>query len=200
VLDEGFQVGRSFGANGTPSAVLVDKQGNIASDVAVGQPMVMALARGEDPAKVVQPSQNGAPARPPQLKPGEPAPAVELADLDGTPFKLADQTGKETLLVFWNPGCGYCRKMTDELKEWESSKPEGAAQIVLVSTGTVDSNREMGLSSRTLLDEGFETGRKFGATGTPSAVKIDKDGKVASGVAVGGPAVMALAAGDAIRV
>jgi peroxiredoxin len=200
VLDEGFQVGRSFGAGGTPSAVLVDKDGKIASDLAVGQPSVMALANGEDPKKVAAAAQNAAPARPAQLKRGEKAPEVELNDLDGAPFKLSAQKGKETVLVFWNPGCGFCRKMTDELKEWESAKPDSAAEIVLVSTGTAEANQALGLTSRTLLDEGFATGRKFGATGTPSAVKIDKNGKVASEVAVGGPAVLALAGAEAIRV
>jgi len=32
-----------FGANGTPSAVLVDRAGNVASAVAVGGPAVMRL-------------------------------------------------------------------------------------------------------------------------------------------------------------
>ena len=35
---------RAFGATGTPSAVLVDAEGRIASDVAVGAPAVMGLA------------------------------------------------------------------------------------------------------------------------------------------------------------
>jgi hypothetical protein len=51
----------------------------------------------------------------------------------------------------------------------------------------------MELASPVLLDEAFRTGRLFGAAGTPSAVLIDREGKVASGVAVGGPAVLALA-------
>jgi hypothetical protein len=44
VLDQQFAVGRAFGASGTPSAVLVDEEGNIASDVAVGAPGVLELA------------------------------------------------------------------------------------------------------------------------------------------------------------
>jgi hypothetical protein len=46
-----------------------------------------------------------------------------------------------------------------------------------------------------LLDQGFTAGRQFGASGTPSAVLIDGDGRVASTVAVGGPAVLALLRG-----
>ena len=54
-------------------------------------------------------------------------------------------------------------------------------------------SRELGLTSTTLLDEGFATGRAFGASGTPSAVLIDKNGKIASDVGVGAPAVLGLA-------
>jgi hypothetical protein len=44
VLDQQFAVGRSFGARGTPSAVLVNAEGNVASEVAVGAPGVFELA------------------------------------------------------------------------------------------------------------------------------------------------------------
>ena len=44
VLDQQFAVGRSFGASGTPSGVLVDKEGKIASEVAIGAPAVLELA------------------------------------------------------------------------------------------------------------------------------------------------------------
>jgi hypothetical protein len=37
------------------------------------------------------------------------------------------------------------------------------------------------------------TGRTFGATGTPMAVLVDAEGKIASEVAAGAPAVLALA-------
>ena len=44
VLDHHFAAGRAFGASGTPSAVLVDAEGRIASEVAVGAPAVLDLA------------------------------------------------------------------------------------------------------------------------------------------------------------
>jgi hypothetical protein len=36
-------VGRAFGASGTPSAVLVNEHGRIASEVAIGAPSVLEL-------------------------------------------------------------------------------------------------------------------------------------------------------------
>jgi hypothetical protein len=44
VLDEGFNAGQAFGAGGTPSAVLIDHEGNVASGVAVGAQEVLELA------------------------------------------------------------------------------------------------------------------------------------------------------------
>ena len=54
----------------------------------------------------------------------------------------------------------------------------------------------MGLTSPMLLDQQFAVGRAFGASGTPSAVLVDAEGKVASEVAVGAPAVLELAGAD----
>jgi len=44
VLDQQFAVGRAFGASGTPSGVLVDAKGKVASEVAVGAQAVLELA------------------------------------------------------------------------------------------------------------------------------------------------------------
>ncbi|HET8522098.1 MAG TPA: redoxin domain-containing protein, partial [Thermomicrobiales bacterium] len=191
VLDQGFAVGRAFGASGTPSAVLVDANGKVASDVVVGGPAVMALVRGEDPAK----ANGGAPAAaaPKAASKGDPAPTVKLSDITGKQFDLKSRRGGKTMLLFWNPGCGFCKRMLDDLKAWEENPPKGAPKLVVVSTGTVESNEALGLKSTILLDEGFSVGRTFGASGTPSAVLIDAKGNIASDVAVGAPGVLALA-------
>jgi peroxiredoxin/uncharacterized membrane protein YphA (DoxX/SURF4 family) len=188
LLDQQVGTMRLFGASGTPSAILVDKDGNIASQLRVGQPGVMALLRNEaaPPAPAAAPPVQAATI-------GQPAPAVTLPDIDGNTFDLASRRGEKTLLVFWNPTCGFCNRMVDDLKAWEGGKPAGAPGIVLVSTGSVESNRSQGFSSTVLIDQAFQTGRAFGATGTPSAVLIDEDGQVASGVAVGAPKVLGLA-------
>jgi hypothetical protein len=47
LLDPTLATGHAFGANGTPMAVLVDANGNIASEVAVGAQEVFALAQGQ---------------------------------------------------------------------------------------------------------------------------------------------------------
>jgi peroxiredoxin len=198
VLDTGFSVGRAFGASGTPSAVLVGADGKIASGLAVGGPTVISLLRNEAPnlldasAAAAAAEEPAAPPPPRGVAIGGKAPAVELPDLEGNVVKLDETRNGRTALLFWNPGCGFCKRLEPELKEWEASRGEGAPQLVLVSTGSADANRAHGFASTILLDQGFRTGGAFGASGTPSAVMIDKDGNVASGVAVGGPDVMKL--------
>jgi hypothetical protein len=51
LLDQNFRTGGAFGADGTPSAILIDAKGNVASGLAVGGPEVMKLARSTQDAK-----------------------------------------------------------------------------------------------------------------------------------------------------
>lgn len=97
---------------------------------------------------------------------------------------------------FWNPGCGFCQQLFPDLKQWEKNMPEGAPRLLFVSAGTEEANRRMGLSSTVVIDQQFSVGRTFGASGTPSAVVVDAEGRMASGVAVGAPAVLELAGAD----
>jgi peroxiredoxin/uncharacterized membrane protein YphA (DoxX/SURF4 family) len=196
VLDGGFNTGRAFGASGTPSAVLVGADGKIASGLAVGGPTVLSLLRNEaahltDPSAVAA-AEEEMPSAPRGVQKGAKAPSVELPDLDGKRVSLEDIRNGRTALLFWNPGCGFCQRLVGDLKEWEASRGENAPQLVLISTGSADANREHGLDSTILLDQGFSTGEKFGAAGTPSAILIDAQGNVASDLAVGGPDVMSL--------
>jgi peroxiredoxin len=194
VLDSGFTVGRAFGASGTPSAVLVGADGKIASGLAVGGPTVISLLRNEAPnlldASVAEePDEHAAPRGVPV---GGKAPKVQLPDIEGKEVNLDEIRNGRTALLFWNPGCGFCQRLVQDIKSWEIDRPEGAPQLVLISTGAAEANREHGFESTILLDQGFRTGEAFGASGTPSAILIDAEGNVASGLSVGGPDVMNL--------
>ena len=124
---------------------------------------------------------------------GDPAPPIRLPDLDGKTVALADFRGSKTLVLFWNPGCGFCARMLDDLKAWEANPPPGAPKLLVVSTGTAEANRAMGLRSPVVLDQGFTVAGTYGANGTPIGVLIDARGRIASDLAVGAPAVLTLA-------
>src|SRR5215213_9899827 len=214
VLQKDWEASESYEVGGTPSAVLISPDGKIASPVAGGAEGIRGLLsyavgeRAQLPMQPNQPQPQGQPcpncgkvhATAPTVeaaqKVGEEAPEVKLADLEGNTVELADFRGEDTLVLFWNPGCGFCQQMLPDLKEWEATSPEGAPRLVVVSAGSEEANKEMGLASPVLLDENFAVGRAFGASGTPSAVLVDAQGKVASEVAVGAPGVLELAGAD----
>ena len=138
-----------------------------------------------------------APTVPAGRQVGEPAPPLKLRDLAGNKVNLATTfKGEKTLVAFWNPGCGFCQQMLDDLKDWEANPPQDAPKLLVVSGGTKEANKAMGLRSTVVLDQNFGVGSAFGASGTPSAVLVDEEGKVASELAVGAPAVLALAGAD----
>lgn len=66
------------------------------------------------------------------LKPlllGKSAPAINMMDTLGKPFSLYDVKSKYTVLVFWDHGCGHCKKEVPKLAELyhKSLKAKGVA-------------------------------------------------------------------------
>ncbi|GAB4413210.1 MAG: hypothetical protein Fur0044_07550 [Anaerolineae bacterium] len=211
LLQRDREVAEAYRANGTPSAVMVRPDGTIGSVLAAGAVAIRNLiAQTMNMPNPIQPTValpvatgdcgcgNGkghalTPTLPTVVKIGERAPELKLPNLDGQIVELANFQGNNTLVLFWNPGCGFCNKMLNDLKAWEFNSPKGTPQLLVVSTGTVEENRAMGLRSPIVLDQGFSTGYAFGANGTPSAVLVDAQGNIASEIAVGASAVLALA-------
>jgi peroxiredoxin len=190
-LQKDGEVAQAYQAHGTPSAVVVNHQdGTIGSTLAQGPDAIRAL---------IGATLNGtlpmtAPRPPASLKIGEPAPDFSLPDLAGKTVKLSDFRGSKTLLLFWRPSCGFCARMLPDLKAWEENARNGAPKLLVVSTDSVADNKAMRLRSPIVLDQaGMSVGSKFGALGTPMAVLVDADGKIASELAAGAPAVLELA-------
>lgn len=223
LLQQKREAAEAYRSAGTPAAVLVRTNGTIGSPLALGADAIRdLLARTVDrpvptpieltpssagiranghPSGGSNGTANGAvqPDRAPanRVKLGEPAPPLTLTDLAGQPVVFASFQGRKTMLLFWNPGCGFCGAMLDDLKAWESNPPEGSPQLLVISSGAVDANRALGLRSPIVLDPEFKAGRTFGAGGTPMAVLLDQEGRVASEVVAGAQAVLQLAVGSA---
>jgi methylamine dehydrogenase accessory protein MauD len=214
-LQEDWEVSEAYGVEGTPSAVLIRSDGTIGSPVFEGEEglgTLLAYAVGEH-GRTPIPTHRGDPGvrreaggdlRPtpghgaawaPSVGPrtGEPAPGIELPDLSGKTVALADFRGEKTIVLFWDPGCGFCREMLPDVRALEAAPREDVPKLLVVSAGAVEANREMGLSSPVVLDnKQSAAGRAFGADGTPSAVLVDEQGRIASELAVGAPAVLEL--------
>jgi len=182
LLDENDELYELFEANGTPSAVLIGSGGQIASWVASGREWIEQL---------VEQALGGAPSE--GLSLGTEAPAVELPALGGDTVSLESLRGRDTLLLFWNPSCGFCRDLHEDVLAWEASASDADPRLVIVSSGDAVGTRAEGFASLVLLDESLVAGSALGANGTPMAVLIDAHGRIASHVVAGGEAVLDLA-------
>jgi methylamine dehydrogenase accessory protein MauD len=211
LLQNDAEVAEAYRYQGTPSAVLVSPDGKIASNLVAGAEGIRTLVADDVPVGTAssQPSPpQPVPAAVPQepaTQPsnlngngaktlvGHPAPDLQLPDLAGKPFSLEERRGRNTLVLFWNPQCGFCQKMMGDLKAWEDDKPPTAPDILVVSRGSVEDNVAQGIRSKIVLDEEFAVASSFGASGTPMAVMVDAEGMIASPLVAGAPAVMELA-------
>jgi peroxiredoxin len=180
LLQRDHEVAEAYAVNGTPSAVLVRRDGTIGSPLAQGVDEIRSLIAR-------------APTMPAGLRIGDPAPTVRLPDLGGREVDLADSGDRSTLVLFWSPTCGFCQGMLDDLKAWEEHSPTDAPRLLVVSSGSVEANQTMRLRSTVVLDQDFSVGARVGASGTPSAVLVDARGNIASSLVVGAQAVLALA-------
>jgi peroxiredoxin/uncharacterized membrane protein YphA (DoxX/SURF4 family) len=198
------EVAEAYQAYGTPGAVLVRRDGTIGSPVAQGADAIRALITSAMNLPVLNTlamaapvSGNGhegaaLPSQPTMPKVGEHVPEFTLRGLDGKHIALADFRGSPTLVLFWNPNCGFCQQMLANLKAWEAKPPKDTPKLLVVSMGTIEENKAMGLRSLVILDQDFTVGRSFGADGTPSAILVDSEGKIASQLAEGVPDVLRL--------
>jgi thiol-disulfide isomerase/thioredoxin len=180
LTDAGGELYRSYEAPGTPSAVLVAPDGTIASRLAAGPAAIAELVAGVLDA--------------PGLPVGAPAPALDgLAPLDGRPATLVG--GRESVVLFWSPDCGFCRSMHADLLAWEAEANGSSPQLVVVSSGSEERTRAERFASPVLLDPDWSAGAAFGVRGTPSAVLVDPEGRVQSELLVGAEAILGLARG-----
>ncbi len=130
LFDEDNELYGAFQANGTPSAVLIGGDGAIVSYVASGRDAIEDLLHQVLDA--------------PGIPVGGLVPSRALESLDGATIELAADSGSGSLLVFWNPDCGHCRAMHEDLLEWEAGVNGIGSRLVIVSSGDAERTREDG--------------------------------------------------------
>ncbi|MCP2291268.1 MauE/DoxX family redox-associated membrane protein [Nocardia amikacinitolerans] len=120
---------------------------------------------------------------------GSVAPEFELLDVAGERTNLADllAPGRPVLLVFVHPGCELCAALARELPRWQART---ALTIVVVGNGDAAEQAAWGVEQGlgdipSLVQQGNEAALRYRVRGTPSAVLIDTDGRVAAPVARG---------------
>jgi uncharacterized membrane protein YphA (DoxX/SURF4 family)/peroxiredoxin len=129
----------------------------------------------------------------PGLPMGAPAPSLALPAVRGGTVTLDSlrSRGLPVALVFTDPNCGPCGMMYPELARWQAALA-GSVTITLVSTGGVPENRpaseEHGIAD-VLIQKDSETMDAYRVRGTPSAVIVTPEGRIASAPAVGSFAI-----------
>jgi len=71
------------------------------------------------------------------LKPlllGKKAPALNLEDQNGQPKSLYDVKAKYTILLFWDPDCGHCKKAMPKLQELYNRVKDKGVEVYAVCT------------------------------------------------------------------
>src|SRR5918997_4385456 len=127
---------------------------------------------------------------------GERAPTFALQGLHGENLTLESlrSSGKPVMLLFTDPNCGPCTAMLPEIGRWQEEHAEKVT-LSLISRGEVEENKtkaqEHGLKN-VLVQRDWEVCEAFEVKGTPSAVFISPDGKVASPVAGGAQGIRGL--------
>lgn len=126
------------------------------------------------------------------------APEFELLDSADGRASLAKllAAGRSVLLVFVHPGCELCAALVRELPRWQS-RAARVLSIVVVGNGAAAEHAEWGRQHGlgeipVLVQQGNEAALRYRVRGTPSAVLIDADGRIAAPVARGAIAVREL--------
>lgn len=204
LIDEGSKVADEYQSKWTPAAVLIHPDGRIASQNTYGDDPIREMIRDLIASGQLSPKSSNEKSvshktleiatRNSVRNIGELAPKFSLPDLSGNMIDVSGLFISPTLLIFWHPSCQFCETMLDDLKVWEENPPVGSPKLVLIISGEMEDPKALDENSKSLilLDSAFEIGPLFGTKYTPSAILIDDEGKVASGLAIGDPNVRAL--------
>jgi peroxiredoxin len=188
---------------GTPSAYLLDAQGQVLRPVAVGADQVLALAReaaaprakgkrlpGERPLSESHIERHG-------LKPGTPAPPFQLPDVYGRPVSLQEYRGRKVLLIFTDPHCGPCDQLAPHLVRLYGQHRDNGPALVMIGRGDPEENRRKvethGFEFPVVLQRRWELSKAYGIFATPVAFLVGEEGVIAREVAIGTEAIMVLA-------
>ncbi len=117
------------------------------------------------------------------------APRISLPDLDGELVSLEDTMadGQPAMVVFVSPTCHNCTDLLPDLAAWQ--RDSHGPHVLILSDGSVAANREKVAdagSIQVLVQADRSLSEELGLLGTPAAILVGVDNRIAGG-AVHGP-------------
>ncbi len=195
LLQKDREISDLLRAKWTPTALLMDADGRVASHAAAGDTAIRELVEKlivADSQREFSYFTNTNAHSHSAIKIGESVPDVSVADVSGKTIGNDYFKGKPTLVAFWSTACPHCVNMMDDLRSWDTSKGDDEPNLILFSDGDREQLRSLGLKSPVVLDVGHKTAAGFGMYGTPSAVLVNADGKFVTETAIGAPDIWSL--------
>ncbi len=189
------EVAESVRAQWTPTGILMDRHGRIASHVAAGDAairLLVAKIKDEDLSQEFTyfTTSNGHAHSNNRI--GENIPTFSLADIRGNEVNNDYFKNKQTLVAFWSLTCPHCQDMMSDLREWDKTKGKDEPNLVVFSDGEKEPHEAFELRSPIILEKDYQTAAGFGMFGTPSAVLVNESGKIISETAAGAHDIWAL--------
>jgi peroxiredoxin len=205
VIDDG-SLAAAFGLRVTPQHIVIGRDGRILyvghlADARLDAALTAARA---EPAAAVSGAEGAAQAAvlPPRYQIGDRIPALAPATLDGDRFQFRNAADSGPLvLVFLSPWCeSYlatsrpaasesCRRMREQVSELVGA--HGVRWLGIASglwatpEDLRDYRKQYGVAMPLTLDESGALFRQFGVTEVPTALMIDRQGRIAGKVAAG---------------
>lgn len=191
---EGMTVANRYQATGTPMGYLIDEEGRIASEMAVGGPPIVDLlipAGANGKGKATRPLSESQIPRD-GLAAGTQAPDFELPRIGGAAVTLADYRGRKVALIFTDPQCGPCLELAPKIEQFHRKNP--GFDVVMISRGDPAANRakvkEHRLTMPVALQKRWEVSKKYAMFATPIAYLVDENGIIAEDLAMGPEAIL----------
>lgn len=201
LLQKKFEIGEKFLVAGTPSAVLIEPGGTIASPLAQGADEIRALLdqyiellAAQAGITLIDEGEADRAMREAAspLTIGAPAPDVTFKGLMGETVPLSDFRGRDTVLLFWEADCTHCQDMQADLEAWERERPPDAPELIVSIPGGVIWDDPIKFRSPIVMRVDPRPVEEFHAFFTPSAVLINAEGRIASQPAIGAEAIFRL--------
>jgi thiol-disulfide isomerase/thioredoxin len=113
----------------------------------------------------------------------QPAPALQLKDLDGKPYDLANTAGHWRFVHFWASWCGPCRREMPTIQHLMPQLKDSGIEFVLVNTAETEDEvfSFLGIVAPDLVplmdSDGLVT-EAWQPRGLPATFLVDPDGRI----------------------